>query len=129
MTGRNDSGFDPVEAWLGAFFTGVISLLVWAVRSDVARSRAGTVGLAVVLASILLALAFFARRRGRTDRAVGIVGGYGALTLISGGACTITFDDARLELMVAGLFGYGLLLVVSLIVALAFSAVRRRRER
>jgi hypothetical protein len=128
MTAGEHSGFDAMQAWLGALATGVITMLLWAVRSDVARSRTGAVGLAVVLASILLALAFFARRRGRTDRAVGIAGGYGALTLISGGACTITFDDARLELMVAGLFGYGLLLVVSLIVALAVSAVRRRRE-
>jgi hypothetical protein len=118
MTEDSDSRFDSMQAWLGALTTGLIALLVWAVRSDFARSRTGTVGLAVALAGILLTLAWLALRRGRTDRAVGILGGYGALTLISGGACTITFDDGRLDPIVAGLFGYVAFLVVSLVVAL-----------
>jgi hypothetical protein len=127
MTEDTDGRFDMMQAWRGALITGLITLLVWTVRGDLARSRAGTVGLAIALAAVLLWLAWLALRRGRTDRAVGILGGYGALTLISGGTCTITFDDGRIDPLVAGLFGYVAFLVVSLVIALILTG--RRRER
>jgi hypothetical protein len=119
MTGSTRTPFDMQQAWIGALATGVVTLLVWAGRSVLIGSRAGTVALAVALAAVLLALAWFAWRRGHTDRAVGIIGGYGVLTLISGGTCTITFDDSRLDPLVSGLFGYVAFLIVAFVIAVS----------
>ena len=80
-----------------------------------------------ILLGLIVVFAWLLFRRGNRWFAYGLLAGYGVLTLMSAGQCTLLFEpDAG---SVVGFFLYPLLLVIGTLAAAIASVVRSRRER
>ena len=80
-----------------------------------------------VLLGLIAVLAWLSYRRGNRWFAYGLLAGYGVLTLMSAGQCTLLLEPTDAALI--GFVFYPLLLVVATVAAAIASVVRSRRER
>lgn len=114
-----------LPVWGGACVAGLVVFVVFAFVAMSSMGDMAVVITAFILAGIIAAVAGLAYARGRREFAIGVVAGYGILSLLSGGACTITFggDPSRI---VSGLFGYVLFLIVLLVAVGIVAGLRKR---
>lgn len=117
----------PWQVWFGAFGVGLIALGIILVTGGF-NPGAPTIVWGVALALLVALGAWLAYRRGNVSLAIGAVGGYALLSLISGGQCTllVPLDEEPTWAIFGGLI-YPLLLLVALVVLLIVEAVRGSR--
>ncbi len=112
-------------AWLGACLILVASYVLTMVTVGGTRSLPARVSVAVVFAGLVALGAAAAHRAGKRALAVGLVGGYGVMTLVTGGQCTFFFPSGGLVGGLIYLFAT-ILWGAALVVATLVSVVRRR---
>jgi hypothetical protein len=119
--------FKWVHAWLGAMAAG-LGTFTFFLTSDGLSNAIPLLALALILALVIAGFAWWAYRKGQRDLAVGLAVGYGLLTMISGGECTL-LSGSGYEGALAGFFIYPLILVAWLLIGGITSVVRGRRRR
>ncbi len=117
--------FEWIQLWLGAVLAGVGAIAFLALGNNLLGSSGNQILVAVALLAVIAIGAYLAYRNGRRELAIGLAGGYGLLSLVSAGECTLWIEDAEGAGAVAGFFIYSLLLAVGLIAGAIASAVRR----
>lgn len=128
-----ETKFRWMRAWVGALLAGLVVFVIF--FAGIAQTaRIPTLVLGVILLLLIAGLAVWSWRRGDRELATGLAVGYGLLTLISGGQCTLFvengfeggFFEGGFDALTA-LVAYPLLLIVALITGGVASMVRRRR--
>ena len=125
MTGQKP--FRSLIAVLGAAVAGLAAYATFVISGMVSGSYpfAGLILLAVVAGVFWATL-----RSGNRDFAIGLAGGYGLLTLMSAGQCTLLLElpsgDGPL---LFGFFIYPIVIAVAFVAALIHTIVRRRRQK
>jgi hypothetical protein len=125
-----ETEFRWMRAWLGAFLAGLVVFLIFFVQGIGQVAGIPTFVLGVILLLLMAGWAMWAWRKGDREMATGVAVGYGVLTLISGGQCTLFVENGFEGAFSAGtgFAVYPLLLIAALIAFGIASVVRRRRQ-
>lgn len=120
------SGKTPLNwgaLWLGLTLFGGINFIVFFNFGDGQEAALILIGIVVLAAGLSFAAGF-------RSFAAGVAGGYVLMTVVSGGACTLTFTDPLVEGgPLIGLFLYGVAIVVFGVAAVVFLVMRSRSGR
>jgi len=116
--------------WTGAVFVGLVTAGFFIVSGNVSNDvPIIVVGLTWLL--VMTGWALWAWQRGKREMAIGVAAGYGVLTLVSGGQCTLFVSgevDAGVNAL-TGFFLYPVFLIAALIIGGIASMLSRRRDR
>ena len=125
-----ETEFRWMKAWVGAFLAGLVVFLIFFVQDLGPVAGIPTFVLGVILLLLMAGWAMWAWRKGDREVATGVAVGYGVLTLISGGQCTLFVENGFEGAFSAGtgIAVYPLLLIAALIAVGIASVVRRRRR-
>lgn len=106
-----------IRVWLGALMFGVIGYFAFGALNQLLVDSPIILG-GLLLAAIVGLIAWWFYRAGRHEMAVGLIGGYAILSLISGGQCTLLLEpDQGLEGgAIIGFFLYPALLIVTILI-------------
>ncbi len=119
--------FRWINLWLGALVAGILGFAVFVAGSFLPLGPGfPVVILGIVFALAVVGLGYWLHRGANTELALGLVGGYAVLSLISGGECTMFVTGQSGEVgVLAGFFLYPLGLALALIVGAIVYAVTR----
>jgi hypothetical protein len=112
---------NPWWVLAGAATLGIVNLGMFALS--------GNLGFPLYLATVPAVVVLAVLTRKRRDFVTGVVVGFGVLTLISLGACTITGDTDPPTQVFTGYIGYPALLGLAALVVLVTWLARRGRAR
>jgi hypothetical protein len=122
-----------LRAWAAAVLVGLVTVgffIVFIASAAVSNAVPVLVG-GLILLLVIAGWAWWAWRRGKRELAIGVAAGYGVLSLVSGGQCTLFVSgefDAGLNAG-TGFFAYLLLLIAALIIGGVASMLSRHRDR
>jgi len=121
--------FSWIEAWAGAVVVGVLAGGWTALAYGNVGSRYPVFLWGLALAIVVGLGAWWAYRRGEIGLAVGIVGGYSILSLMSAGQCTMLIPQSpEATGAIVGAFGYPMLLIAMVLTLALVEGIQRLRR-
>lgn len=119
-----------LRVWAAAVFVGLVTFGFFMMSGAVSNAVPMLV-VGLILLLVIAGWAWWAWQREKRELAIGVAAGYGVLTLISGGQCTL-FVSGEFEGGLnagTGFFAYPLLLIAALIIGGIASMLSRRHDR